>query len=96
MFTILGNIRLIGILALVGVLGYGYVKIGSLESELDYKSTEIRVLNSTIDEQRKYFEGKIKADLAALQNELEKKQLVEGLDVQDVDSVDINSTSIWF
>ena len=96
MLAILGNIRLIGILALVGVLGYGYVKIGSLESELDYKSTEIRVLNSTIDEQRKYFEGKIKADLAALQNELEKKQLVEDLDVQDVDSVDINSTSIWF
>ena len=96
MLAILGNIRLIGILALVGILGYGYIKIGSLESELDYKSTEIRVLNSTIDEQRKYFEGKIKADLAALQNELEKKQLVEGLDVQDVDSVDINSTSIWF
>ena len=96
MLAILGNIRLIGILALVGILGYGYIKIGSLESELDYKSTEIRVLNNTIDEQRKYFEGKIKADLAALQNELEKKQLVEDLDVQDVDSVDINSTSIWF
>ena len=96
MLAMLGNIRLIGILALVGMLGYGYVKIGSLESELDYKSTEIRVLNNTIDEQRNYFEGKIKADLATLQNELEKKQLVEDLDVQDVDSVDINSTSIWF
>jgi apolipoprotein N-acyltransferase len=96
MLAVLGNIKVIGVLALVGVLGYGYVKIGMLESEVEKKSLEVKVLHNTVKEQRKYFEGKIKADLAALQNELEKKQLVEDLDVQDVDSVDIDSYDIWF
>jgi hypothetical protein len=96
MLAVLGNVKVVGVLALAGVLGYGYVKISMLESEVEKKSLEVKVLHNTVNEQRKYFESKIKADLATLENKLEKEKLVEGLDVQDVDSVDIDSYDIWF
>ena len=96
MLAVLGNIKVIGVLVLVGVLGYGYVKIGMLEGEVEKKSMEVKVLHNTVEVQREYFEHKIEAEVSALENILSKAVLMEELDVQDVDSVDINSTYIWF
>ena len=94
--AILGNIKMMGILALVMVLGYGYMKIEGLEASVERKDVEIQVLHDTVDAQKRYFESKIKADLATLENRLAKEKLVEGLDVQDDKSVDIGSNTIWF
>ena len=96
MLTIFSNVKMIGILALVVVLGYGYIRIESLETSIEYKDVEIQVLHNTVEEQKRYFESKINSDLATLENKLEKEKLVEGLDVQNDKSVDIGSTSIWF
>lgn len=72
------------------------MRIEYLEADRDRLVLETDKLERSIEVQRVYFDNKVKNEIASITSKLEKKHLMERLELNEEDSISIDSTHVSF